>query len=86
MEWSFRPAEELIAALRTGAVTSVDLTDGAERGPAAARVPVTVKESHDMAGLPTTWGMPPHRDLGTSRGRGAGVACEGRGCGDPGQD
>ncbi|SEB99722.1 amidase [Amycolatopsis tolypomycina] len=25
-------------------------------------VPVTVKESYDMAGLPTTWGMPPHRD------------------------
>ncbi|WP_037305230.1 amidase [Amycolatopsis orientalis] len=25
-------------------------------------VPVTVKESYDVAGLPTTWGMPPHRD------------------------
>ncbi len=25
-------------------------------------IPVTVKESYDMAGLPTTWGMPPHRD------------------------
>ncbi|NUW30990.1 amidase [Nonomuraea sp. SMC257] len=25
-------------------------------------VPVTVKESYDMAGLPTTWGMPPYRD------------------------
>ena len=25
-------------------------------------VPVTVKESYDIAGLPTTWGMPPHRD------------------------
>lgn len=25
-------------------------------------VPVTVKESYNMAGLPTTWGMPPHRN------------------------
>ncbi|MFF8958088.1 amidase [Streptomyces sp. NPDC014894] len=25
-------------------------------------IPVTVKESYDMAGLPTTWGMPQHRD------------------------
>ncbi|MFS7879443.1 amidase [Streptomyces asiaticus] len=25
-------------------------------------VPVTVKESYNVAGLPTTWGMPPHRN------------------------
>ncbi|WP_052423629.1 amidase [Nonomuraea candida] len=25
-------------------------------------VPVTVKESYDVAGLPTTWGLPPHRN------------------------
>ncbi|MFI9803842.1 amidase [Streptomyces sp. NPDC052301] len=25
-------------------------------------IPVTVKESFNVAGLPTTWGMPPHRD------------------------
>ncbi|MFF4015964.1 amidase [Streptomyces sp. NPDC001843] len=25
-------------------------------------IPVTVKESYDIAGLPTTWGMPPHRN------------------------
>jgi amidase len=25
-------------------------------------VPVTVKECYDIAGLPTTWGMPPHRN------------------------
>ncbi|MBK3585563.1 amidase, partial [Streptomyces sp. MBT57] len=25
-------------------------------------IPVTVKESYDIAGLPTTWGMPPYRD------------------------
>jgi amidase len=98
MEWSFRPAEELVSALRAGAVTSVQLTDEAiarierddevvnaicvpdfDRARAAAHradrarargedrpllgVPVTVKESYDIAGLPTTWGMPPHRDF-----------------------
>ncbi|MGW4895650.1 amidase [Kitasatospora sp. NPDC004240] len=26
-------------------------------------VPVTVKESYDIAGLPTTWGIPQHRDF-----------------------
>ncbi|TWF95554.1 amidase [Saccharopolyspora dendranthemae] len=26
-------------------------------------IPVTVKESYDIAGLPTTWGMPEHRDF-----------------------
>ncbi|WP_326953982.1 amidase [Amycolatopsis sp. NBC_01286] len=97
MEWSFQSAEELIAALRGGAVTSVELTDEViarieradevinaicvrdfDRARAAARradqarargedrpllgVPVTVKESYNVAGLPTTWGMPPHRD------------------------
>ncbi|QFZ18380.1 amidase [Saccharothrix syringae] len=97
MEWSFHAAEELVAALRAGAVTSVELTDEAiarierddevvnaicvpdfDRARAAAHradlarargedrpllgVPVTVKESYDVAGLPTTWGMPPHRD------------------------
>ncbi|WP_329049043.1 amidase [Amycolatopsis sp. NBC_01488] len=97
MEWSFQTAEELVAALRAGAVTSVELTDEAiarierddevinaicvpdfDRARAAARgadqarargedrpllgVPVTVKESYDIAGLPTTWGMPAHRD------------------------
>jgi amidase len=25
-------------------------------------IPVTIKESYNMAGLPTTWGMPQHRD------------------------
>jgi amidase len=25
-------------------------------------IPVTVKESYNIAGLPTTWGMPPHRN------------------------
>lgn len=97
MEWSFRTAEELAAALRAGAVTSVELTEEAitrieredkvtnaicvpdfDRARSAAHeadrarargedgpllgIPVTVKESYDMAGLPTTWGMPPHRD------------------------
>ncbi|MFJ3219465.1 amidase [Kitasatospora sp. NPDC086801] len=26
-------------------------------------IPVTVKESYDIAGLPTSWGMPPHRNF-----------------------
>ncbi|WP_410672902.1 amidase [Amycolatopsis sp. cmx-4-68] len=97
MEWTLRSAEEIMAALRAGAVTSGELTDEAiarierddevinaicvpdfDRARAAARradqarargedrpllgVPVTVKESYDVAGLPTTWGMPPHRN------------------------
>lgn len=97
MEWSFRSAEELTAAMRAGEVTSVELTDEAiarierddtvtnaicvpdfDRARDAAHradkarangedrpllgVPVTVKECYDVAGLPTTWGMPPHRD------------------------
>ncbi|GAB2809331.1 amidase [Actinoallomurus bryophytorum] len=97
MEWNFQAAEQLLAALRAGAVTSVELTDEAiagierddkvvnaicvpdfDRARAAARgadqarargedrpllgIPVTVKESYDIAGLPTTWGMPPHRN------------------------
>ncbi|MEU9808763.1 amidase [Mycobacterium sp. NPDC050853] len=97
MEWSFRSAEELATALRTGAVTSVALTDEAiarierddevtnaicvpdfDRARAAADcadqarargedgpllgIPVTVKESYNIAGLPTTWGAPLHRN------------------------
>jgi amidase len=93
MEWAFLSAEELMTALRTGEVTSVELTDEAiarierddkainaicvpdfDRAQAAARradearargedrpllgIPVTVKESYNIAGLPTTWGMP----------------------------
>ncbi|TVT30006.1 amidase [Amycolatopsis rhizosphaerae] len=97
MEWSFRTAEELAAALCGGEVSSVELTDEAiarierddkavnaicvpdfDRARAAAHradqarargedrpllgIPVTVKESYNIAGLPTTWGMPPHRN------------------------
>jgi len=97
MEWNFRSAEELAAALRAGEVTSVELTDEAisrierddkvinaicvpdfDRARAAAHradqarargedrpllgIPVTVKESYDIAGLPTTWGMPAFKD------------------------
>ena len=95
MEWNFRSAEELTAALRAGDVTSVELTEAAiaaierddpsinaicvatfDSARAAAHradqarargedrpllgIPVTVKESYDIAGLPTTWGMPQH--------------------------
>ncbi|MFQ6226430.1 amidase [Nocardia sp. NPDC002869] len=95
MEWNLRSAEEMLAALRAGAVTSAELTAEAiarierddlvinaicvpdfDRARTAARdadrarargedrpllgIPVTVKESYNMAGLPTTWGMPQH--------------------------
>jgi amidase len=98
MQWSFYSAEELMAALRAGEVTSVELTDEAiarierddqvinaicvpdfDRARAAAcradqarsqgedgpllGVPVTVKESYNIAGLPTTWGMPSYRNF-----------------------
>src|SRR5881628_3969335 len=98
MEWSFHTAEELGAALRAGAVTSVELTDEAiarierdddvinaicvpdfDRARAAAHradqarargedrpllgIPVTVKESYNIAGLPTTWGIPAQKDF-----------------------
>ncbi|MGW6159460.1 amidase family protein, partial [Streptomyces sp. NPDC055144] len=98
MEWNFRTAENLLAALRAGEVTSTELTDEAiarierddkatnavcvpdfDRARAAARgadqarargedrpllgLPVTVKESFNIAGLPTTWGMSPYRDF-----------------------
>ncbi|MGW6355107.1 amidase [Streptomyces sp. NPDC055092] len=97
MEWNLRTAEELLAALRAGDVTSAELTDEAiarierddkainavcvpdfDRARAAAQgadqarargedgpllgIPVTVKESYNIAGLPTTWGMPQCRD------------------------
>ncbi|GAA1439546.1 amidase [Leifsonia poae] len=97
MEWGFLSAHELTAALRSGEVTSVELTDDAisrierddpainaicvpdfDRARAAARradealacgedrpllgLPVTVKESYNVTGLPTTWGMPRFAD------------------------
>jgi amidase len=98
MDWNLATAEELVAALRAGDVSSVELTDEAiarierdkkainaicvpdfDRARAAARradrarargedrpllgIPVTVKESYNIAGLPTTWGMPQYRDF-----------------------
>ncbi|WP_396915702.1 amidase [Mycolicibacterium sp.] len=98
MEWNLQSAGELAVALRTGAVSSAELTDAAiarierldgtinaisvrdfDRAREAARqadqaraqgedrpllgIPVTVKESYNMAGLPTTWGMPQYRDF-----------------------
>ena len=48
-------------------------------------VPVTVKECYNVAGLPTTWGMPPHRDylpaedaVQVSRLKGAGAVLLGK--------
>ncbi|MGW4310723.1 amidase [Streptomyces californicus] len=97
MDRTFDSAEKLMGALRSGEVSSVELTDAAidrierydrdinaicvpdfDRARAAARdadrarargedrpllgLPVTVKESYDVAGLPTTWGIPLYRD------------------------
>ncbi|WP_063020181.1 amidase [Nocardia niwae] len=97
MEWTYRSAEELSAALRAGEMSSVELTEDAiarierddkainaicvpdfDRARAAARradearargedrpllgIPLTVKESYNIAGLPTTWGMPQFED------------------------
>ncbi|MFJ9399053.1 amidase [Streptomyces californicus] len=97
MDRTFDSAEKLMGALRSGEVSSVELTDAAidrierydrdinaicvpdfDRARAGARdadrarargedrpllgLPVTVKESYDVAGLPTTWGIPLHRD------------------------
>ena len=42
------------------AAKALDAGNGS-RGPLAG-VPLTVKEAHNVAGLPTTWGMPPFRD------------------------
>ncbi|WP_081635484.1 amidase [Nocardia sp. BMG111209] len=120
MEWSFRSAEEQRAALRGGAVSSVELTEEAiarierddkainaicvpdfDRARAAARdadaayargedrpllgIPVTVKESYNVAGLPTTWGMPQYANhlpaedaLAVSRIKAAGAVILGK--------
>ena len=48
-------------------------------------VPMTVKESYNVAGLPTTWGLPPFRDAGRSEDAVCG-APEGGRRGDPRQD
>lgn len=91
-------ATELVAELRAGRTTAVELTEAAiarierldpvlnavpvrdfDRALTAARaadaarargddrpllgIPVTVKESFNVAGLPTTWGLPPFKDF-----------------------
>ncbi|WP_405778117.1 amidase [Streptomyces sp. NBC_00859] len=98
MDWNFRTAGELAAALRAGEVSSVELTEAAiagierdegvinaicvsdfDRARKAALhadqefgrgedrpllgIPVTVKESYNVAGMPTTWGIPKYRDF-----------------------
>jgi amidase len=97
MEQNLWSADESVAALCAGEVSSVELTDEAiarierddkeinaicvrdfDRARAAAHradqarargddrpllgIPVTVKESYDIAGLPTTWGLPQYRN------------------------
>jgi amidase len=97
MTKEFQTAGEMADALRSGEVSSGELTEEAiarverdddainaicvrdfERARVAAQqadrarargedgpllgIPVTVKESYDMVGLPTSWGMPEYRD------------------------
>ncbi|GLW56971.1 amidase [Kitasatospora phosalacinea] len=96
-KWTYATAEELTAALRSGDVTSAELTEGTiarieqedgalnaicapdfERARETAReadrarargeerpllgIPLTVKDSYNVTGLPTTWGMPEFRE------------------------
>ncbi len=95
-EWDYRPARDLVVALRARRVSALELVDDAiariealdsrinavvvrdfDRARAAARsadaaiargetgalmgVPMTVKESFNIAGLPTSWGDPRFR-------------------------
>ena len=58
------------------------------RGASAAPllgVPMTIKESFNLAGTPTTWGFPEARDYQPGRGRAGGAAGQGGGRGDPGK-
>ena len=47
---------------RAAAIRADRAREGGEDRPLLG-IPVTVKESYDVAGLPTTWGMPEHRDF-----------------------
>ena len=49
-------------------------------------LPMTVKESYNVAGLPTTWGFPPQKDFRPAGGRAVDRAGEGRGRRHPRQD
>jgi amidase len=97
-EFAFRSASELAQAIRSGEISSLELTDyfiariekfdgeinavvvrdferardearradlelaeGSARGPLHG-VPMTIKESYDIAGLPTTWGFEQFQD------------------------
>jgi len=57
----FARVTDLLAALRAGRVTSRDLSElyirHGERG-VLFDLPITLKESFNVAGLETTWGVP----------------------------
>ena len=49
-------------------------------------IPLTVKESYNIAGLPTTWGFPPQKDFVPAGRRAVDFPRQGRGRRDPRQD
>ena len=49
-------------------------------------IPMTVKESYNVAGLPTTWGNPAQKDFRPDRGRAVDYARQGRRRRHPRQD
>ncbi|HMM92390.1 amidase family protein, partial [Bradyrhizobium sp.] len=53
-----RDFERALAAARTA---DAELARGANRP--LLGIPLTVKESYNVAGLPTTWGIPAHKDF-----------------------
>ena len=56
-----------------------------ETGPLLG-IPMTVKESFNVAGLPTTWGFPQQKDFVATGGRACDCAGQGRRRRDPRQD
>ena len=49
-------------------------------------IPLTVKESYNIAGLPTTWGIPQQKNFRAGRGRAVDLAGQGRRRRHPRQD
>jgi amidase len=81
-------ATDLVEALAVRRVTALELADVAlargERRPLLG-LPMTVKESHNVAGLPTTWGFEPFKDyvartdsVGVARLKAAGAVILGK--------
>jgi amidase len=72
------------AALRRARAADAELARGGEE--AAARPARDVQESYNIAGLPTTWGIPAQKDFTPTEARVAGLAGQGRRRRHPRQD